>query len=378
MRPEEAMRRALVRARQAEGRVHPNPAVGAVVVRGARVLGAGSTQAAGGPHAEVKALGAAIRRHGAAAVRGATLAVTLEPCNHTGQTPPCTQAILEAGVRRVWIGARDPHPLVRGRGIRRLRRAGVDVVDRVLEAECREHHRGFFSVHEHGRPWLALKLAATLDGRLATASGESRWITGPRARERVHALRERVDAVLVGSLTAVRDDPELTARRGKSVRHRPVRVVVDSRLSLPRGARMLQGPDPERTWLLASRTAPVRRRRALEAAGARVFPIRRRGAHLDLRAALEKLATEGITTVLVEGGGVLGAALLRAGLVDELHWFAAPTWLGADAKPALGDLGIARLAERLQLEAPVVSRVGGDLYIRGRVLRSRARGRSRS
>jgi diaminohydroxyphosphoribosylaminopyrimidine deaminase/5-amino-6-(5-phosphoribosylamino)uracil reductase len=361
------MRKALARARHAAGRVHPNPAVGAVVVRGSRVLGGGRTQEAGGPHAEVMALAAARRRHGAAALRGATLAVTLEPCDHTGRTPPCTEAILAAGIRRVWVGARDPHPRVRGRGFRRLRRGGVEVTKGVLEPACREHHRGFLSVHERGRPWVALKLAATLDGRLATVTGESRWITGARARERVHALRHRVDAVLVGSQTALRDDPELTARRAGRVSHRPIRVVVDSRLTLPPRARMLRGADPERTWVLAGRAAPERRRRALEAAGATVLPVRKRAGHLDLGSALERLASEGITTVLVEGGGVLAAALLRADLVDELHWFAAPAWLGGDARPALAELGIARLAERLELDEPIVSRVGGDLYIRGRV-----------
>jgi diaminohydroxyphosphoribosylaminopyrimidine deaminase/5-amino-6-(5-phosphoribosylamino)uracil reductase len=323
------------------------------------------------------ALEAARRRHGARAVRGATLAVTLEPCNHTGRTPPCTEAILDAGIRRVWVGARDPHPLVRGRGFRRLRRGGVEVVGGVLEDACREHHRGFLAVHERGRPWVTLKLAATLDGRLATASGESRWITGAPARERVHALRSGVDAVMVGSRTALRDDPELTARRGGRVVHRPVRVVVDSRLTLPPTARMLRGVDPGRTWLLASRAAPARRRGALEATGARVLPVRRRGDHLALGAALERLGSEGLTTVLVEGGGVLAAALLRAGLVDELHWFAAPAWLGGDARPALAELGIARLAERVELDEPIVSRVGGDLYIRGRVRRRGARGRPR-
>ncbi len=371
------MRQALVRARRAAGRVHPNPAVGAVVVRGERVLGAGHTQAAGGPHAEVMALDAARRRHGGRALRGSTLAVTLEPCNHTGRTPPCTEAIVSAAVRRVWIGSRDPHPLVRGRGTRRLRRAGIEVVGGILEDECREHHRGFLSVHERGRPWVILKIAATLDGRLATSAGESRWITGARARDRVHSLREHVDAVLVGSETAVRDDPELTARRGGRERHRPIRVVVDSKLRLPRAARMVSGPDPERTWLLSSRAAPDRRRLALEAAGARVISVRRRGAHLDLAAAFEKLANEGLTTILVEGGGVLGAALLRSDLVDELHWFAAPAWLGGDARPALAELGIARLADRLELDEPRVSQLGGDLYIRGRVLRTGARGRKR-
>jgi diaminohydroxyphosphoribosylaminopyrimidine deaminase/5-amino-6-(5-phosphoribosylamino)uracil reductase len=374
--PEEAMRKALALARGGSGRVHPNPAVGAAVVRGSRLLGVGRTQPPGGPHAEVVAIEEARRRHGARALRGATLAVTLEPCNHTGRTPPCTETILAAGLRRVWVGTRDPHPLVKGRGLRRLRRGGIDVEVGVLEPACREHHRGFLSVHERGRPWVLLKLAATLDGRIATRSGESRWITGEAARRRVHALRDQVDAVMIGSGTARRDDPELTARRNGRIVHRPIRLVVDSQLTLPARARMLRSGDPGRTWVLTSRDAPARRRRALERAGARLLDVRRRGGHLDLGRALESAGAEGLTTLLVEGGGQLAAALLRAGLVDELHWFAASAWLGGDARPALGDLGIGRLRDRLELDRPAVSRLGADLYIRGRIRPVRRSGRS--
>jgi diaminohydroxyphosphoribosylaminopyrimidine deaminase/5-amino-6-(5-phosphoribosylamino)uracil reductase len=365
VRPEAALRKALAAARHASGRTWPNPAVGAVVVRGDRVLGSGFTRPPGGPHAEVVALAAARRRHGAATLRGATLAVTLEPCCFTGRTPPCTEALLEAGVARVWIGVVDPDPRVRGRGVRILRRAGVSVEVGVSESACREQHRGFFSLVERGRPFVALKLAATLDGRIATARGESRWITGPTARAKVHALRARSDAVAVGSGTARADDPDLTARRRGRVVHRPIRVVFDSELRLPTAGRLVRGPDPERTWVLAGSGAPARRRRALEAAGVRVLEVPVRRGRLDLRAALERLGGEGLTTLLVEGGGGLAAALLRAALVDEVHWFAAPAWLGSEARPALGPLAIARLAERVRLEEARVSRLGDDLYLRG-------------
>jgi diaminohydroxyphosphoribosylaminopyrimidine deaminase/5-amino-6-(5-phosphoribosylamino)uracil reductase len=370
VQPEEAMRRALRAARRASGRVHPNPPVGAVVVKGDRVLGTGVTRPPGGAHAEVLALERARTRHGTAALRGATLAVTLEPCCFAGRTPPCTEAILAARIARVWVGHRDPHPRVDGAGTRRLRRAGVEVRSGVLEAACREQHRGFCSVQERARPYLALKLAATLDGRIATATGESRWITGERARREVHALRARTDAVLIGSETALRDDPALTARRSGRDVHRPVRVVVDSALRLPASARMLEG-DPQRTWILTRRDAPAGRRRALERAGARLLDVPARGGRLDLARAMARLAREGLTELLAEGGGGLAAALLQARLVDELHWFVAPTLLGGDATPALAGLGIERLHDRVELEQVQVRRLAEDLYIRGRVRSSR-------
>jgi len=376
--PVRAMRLALAQARRASGRTWPNPPVGAVVVRGGRVLGRGYTRPPGGPHAEIVALADARRRHGAAALRGATLVVTLEPCCFTGRTPPCTEAIVAAGIARVVVGDRDVDPRACGRGYRRLRAAGVEVVTGVLEGACRAHHCGFASRVERGRPDVALKLAATLDGRIATRAGASRWITGEAARARVHALRARADAVAVGSGTARADDPELTARRGGRVVHRPVRVVFDSALTLPLASRLVRGPDPERTWVLASRGAPAGRRRALEAAGVRVFLVPRRGAHLDLGRALARLGREGLNTLLVEGGGGLAAALLRAGLVDELHWFAAPALLGGDARPAVGPLGIGALDARVALAAPQVSRLGADLYIRGRIAREPRRGAGRA
>jgi diaminohydroxyphosphoribosylaminopyrimidine deaminase/5-amino-6-(5-phosphoribosylamino)uracil reductase len=377
MEPERAMRIALAQARRASGRTHPNPPVGAVVLRGDTVLGRGSTRPPGGPHAEIVAMRAAARRHGEGALRGATLAVTLEPCSHVGRTGPCAEAVLRAGIARVWAGHADPNPRVDGRGLARLRAAGVEVRTGVLEAECREQHRGFLSVHERGRPFVALKLAASLDGRIATARGESRWITGESARARVHALRRRSDAVMIGSVTARADDPALTARAGARVLRRPVRVVVDGGLRLPRTLRLFRAADAERTWVLCATDAPASRRSALSAAGVRVLPVRRRGAHLDLGAALRRLAGEGLGEVLVEGGGELAAALLRAGLVDEIHWFTAPVLIGGDGRPALGPLGLRRLVAAPRLEGERAVRLrrsdgGSDLYWRARIARDEA------
>lgn len=361
------MRLALAQARRALGRSFPNPAVGAVVFRGGRVLGRGATRPPGGPHAEIVALVQAARRHGPAALRGASLAVTLEPCAHQGRTGPCAEAVAAAGIARVYLGHRDPAPHGAGGGVRALRRAGVAVREGVLEAECREQHRGFLSVVERGRPWVTLKLATSLDGRIATARGESRWITGPAARAWAHRLRARSDAILVGSATALADDPELSARRAGRVVRRPLRVLVDSRLRVPPRARLFR-EHAERTWVLCAAAAPARRRRALEARGARVLALRPgRDGRPSLRAALARLGAEGVGTLLVEGGGVLAAALLRAELVDDVAWLLAPCLLGAEARPALGPLGVARLAAAPRLAQARVRRIGPDLLVTARI-----------
>ena len=279
---------AVKQAGRAEGRTFPRPSVGAVVFRHGRVLGRGTTRPQG-EHAEVVALRSAVRRAGRAALRGASIAVTLEPCCHAGRSGPCTDAIVEAGIRRVYVGCRDPNPVVDGKGIRRLRRAGLDVRLGVLRDECREQHRAFLSTWERGRPFVTLKLAATLDGRIATATGESRWITGPASRAAVHRLRDKVDAVMVGSATALADDPELTARRGGRVVHRPVRVLVDSRLLVPPSAKLYQLPGE--AWVLCGKNA--RGRRARIEAGARLFELPLRRGHLDLRGGLRRLAKAG-------------------------------------------------------------------------------------
>jgi diaminohydroxyphosphoribosylaminopyrimidine deaminase/5-amino-6-(5-phosphoribosylamino)uracil reductase len=371
--PEQAMRLALAQARLAAGRTFPNPPVGAVIFRGDQVLGRGHTRPVGGAHAEIVAIDAAIRSHGARAVRGASLAVTLEPCSHVGRTPPCANRVIDAGVANVWIGHRDPHPEVAGRGVARLRRAGVRVELGVLERECREQHRGFLCVLASGRPFVVLKLAATLDGRIATAAGESRWITGPAARAAVHRLRRRADAIWVGAQTAALDDPELTARSRGRIVHRPIRLVADTRLRLPPSARMLRGA-PGSTWVLCGPGAPRARRRALEAAGARVLEVAREGDHLDLRRALRRLGREGLTEILVEGGGRLAAGLLRRSLVDELHWFTAPLVIGDDGRAALGALEVRALAAAPRLAGVALRRLGDDAYWIGRFA-ARAAGR---
>lgn len=359
------MRRALTAARRQEGLTHPNPAVGAVVFRGDRVLGTGATQPVGGSHAEVMALAAARRRHGARALRGAAVAVTLEPCHHQGRTGPCTAVLQEAGVAKVLVGLRDPNRAVAGRGTRALRRAGIEVETGVLGEACAWWHRGFVSVQERGRPWVALKLAATLDGRIATKSGESQWITGEAARAHVHRLRRGTDAIMVGAGTARKDDPSLTAREGERSVRCPVRVLVDGGLRVPATRRLFRDDDAGRTWVLTARRPSARKRAAREAHGAELVEVATRRGHVDLAKGLEALAWKGLTRVLVEGGGGLAAALLRAGLVDELHWYSAPSLLGGDALPAVADLQLGRLAARPRFASLEVRRLGDDLYVHG-------------
>jgi len=354
------MRRAVALAKRACGRTSPNPPVGAVVVKNGRVVGEGYTRPVGGPHAEVVALG----RAGARA-RGATLYVTLEPCSHFGRTPPCADAVVAAGIARAVVGVGDPNPRVRGRGLRRLANAGIAVTTGVLAEEAGASSAWFRHFIVRRRPYVLLKLAASLDGRIATARGESRWITGPTARRWVHALRNRVDAVMVGSDTVRVDDPALTCRipRGRD----PLRVVVDGRLRTSPRSRVVRQRSRAATLLLTTASASRARRRALERAGAEVIALPARGGKVALAAALRRLAERGVMSVLIEGGGGLAAAALRARVVDRVLVVSAPMLLGGDARPMLAELGVARLARAPRLVGVRVTRLGPDLLQEGTV-----------
>jgi diaminohydroxyphosphoribosylaminopyrimidine deaminase/5-amino-6-(5-phosphoribosylamino)uracil reductase len=352
------MRLALRLAARARGRTAPNPMVGALVVRGGRALARGWHRAAGQPHAEALALERAGR-----AARGATLYVTLEPCAHWGRTPPCVDAVLAAHPARVVVGMRDPDPRTAGRSLRRLRAAGIEVAVGIEEAACRALNEGFLSRVVRGRPFTQLKLATSLDGRIATRSGDSRWITGVAARECGHALRRAVDAVAVGSGTLLADDPELTARRAGRVVARPLRIVIDSALRARPDARVIDPSDPGRAWILTARGHSARRRARLEHAGARVIELPGQRGHLDLRAAWRALGRAGVNDVLVEGGGGLAAALLRARLVDRIHVFSAPLLIGGDGRPALGELGAERLDQAIRLARVRTRRIGQDGWL---------------
>jgi diaminohydroxyphosphoribosylaminopyrimidine deaminase/5-amino-6-(5-phosphoribosylamino)uracil reductase len=351
------MQAALALARRGLGAVWPNPAVGCVLVAKGRVVGRGWTQPGGRPHAETEAL----RRAGAAA-RGATAFVSLEPCCHWGRTPPCADALIAAGVRRVVVAIEDPDPRVAGAGIRRLRAAGLAVDTGLGAAEAAEINAGFLARLALGRPLVTLKLATSLDGRIATGCGESQWITGPPARARAHSLRAEHDAIMVGTGTVLADDPQLTCRLPGLGRRSPVRVVLDRRLRIPPAAHVIADARRTPTWVLTLPSADPVRREEFMAAGAMLIeaspdPEDR----IDLAAALAALGRRGITRLLVEGGSRLAASLLNARLVDRLVWVHAPVVIGGDAIPAIAALGLAALAAAPGFKRLSTETVGNDV-----------------
>lgn len=342
------------------GAVWPNPAVGCVIVQGARIVGRGWTGAGGRPHAETVALAQA-----GGSARSATAYVSLEPCAHHGQTPPCSDALIAAGIARVATAHEDPDARVAGRGHAMLRAAGVEVRTGVLEAEARAVQAGFLSRVIAGRPMVTLKLATSLDGRIATATGESRWITGPLARRMVHAMRMRHDAVMVGAGTARVDDPMLTVRDMGSVRQ-PVRIVASRHLDLPLDGALARSARDVPLWLLhEGGSVPDGRLAAWEATGARLIPVAPgEGRAIDAVAMLAALGEAGLTRVFCEGGGALAASLLRAGLVDELMGFTAGIALGAEGQPGVGALGLNRLADASRFRLVEARAVGPDAILR--------------
>jgi diaminohydroxyphosphoribosylaminopyrimidine deaminase/5-amino-6-(5-phosphoribosylamino)uracil reductase len=348
------MRLALREAQKGLGRTSPNPAVGAVIVKAGRVVARGHHAHAGGPHAEVVALAEA-----GAAAAGADLYTTLEPCNHWGRTPPCSLAVLRAGIRRVFSGSRDPNPLVNGKGIARLRRAGVEVVTDVLRAECDALNAHWFRYITAGRPFVTLKAAVTLDGKVAARTGDSRWVTGAEARAEVHRLRDVVDAVLVGAGTARADDPRLTTRLPRGRGRDPVRVVLDTRLSLPRSLGLFHPRSRAPTVVATAVARPPPLGEGVEALRCRA----RRG-RIDLEDLLRKLALRGIAHLLVEGGAEVHRSFLEADLVDRVIVFIAPKILGGGVDWIAGD-GPARMADALRLERVDVRRVGDDVLVTG-------------
>ncbi|SPF78365.1 Riboflavin biosynthesis protein RibD [Pseudoprimorskyibacter insulae] len=333
------MAHALSLGRRGMGRTWPNPAVGCVIVQGDVIVGRGWTQAGGRPHAETEALAMAGDR-----ARGATAYVTLEPCAHHGRTPPCAQALIDAGVARVVAAVQDSDPRVSGQGFAMLRDAGIEVTTGVLSEEAARDHAGFFLRTEQGRPWVTLKLATSFDGRIATAAGHSKWITGPEARREVHAMRLRHDAVLVGAGTARADDPSLTVRDFGNVQQ-PVRVVASRLLDVPLMSQLAQTAKDVPVWICHGHDAAPALREAWDSVGAALVPIETEAGQLDPVSLLQRLGERGLTRVFCEGGGSLAASLLLADLVDELIGFTAGLAIGAEGQPSVGVLGLSRLDE---------------------------------
>jgi len=354
------MERALALAREALGTTSPHPTVGAVIIKDGEIVGEGFTQPPPGDHAEIVALKQADK-----SARGATLYVTLEPCPHFGRTPPCADAIIEAGIAEVHYAMADPDPLVDGRGHRKLEDAGIAVHVGEGDAEARRINEAFIKHRAKGTPFVIAKFAASLDGRIAAASGDSRWVSGPQAREWAHDLRTKVDAILVGSSTVVIDDPLLTARPGgQEAQRQPLRVVVDSRGRTPPMARVLTGT--ARTLVATVEGAPEPWRASLRAAGAEIRAFPAVDGRVDLLALLRELAGRDVLSLLVEGGGVILGGFFDRGLVDKVHAVIAPLIIGAeDAPAAVAGQGAYRMADALRLRDITIERLGDDILVTG-------------
>lgn len=357
---------ALRLAAKGQGTASPNPMVGALVVKQGHIVGQGFHLRPGLPHAEIPALRQAGNR-----VRGATLYVTLEPCCHLKKrTPPCVPEILRSGVRRVVIAMTDPNPLVKGKGAAALRRAGLSVTVGVARAEAEKLNQAYVHWIKTKRPYVILKAGMTLDGKIATASGESKWMTGMQSREEVHRLRGEVDAVLIGVGTVLADDPSLTARVGSGLRklaaRQPLRIVVDSTLRLPLAAHILSQQRKAKTIIATTHSAPVPRKQALLKRGIEVVTFSSLRGKVSLPTLMRELGKRGVTSLLVEGGGELHAAMLKAKLVQHVRLYVAPALLGgADAKGVIGGKSPARLASALRLRNMTTRSIGEDLVLEG-------------
>ena len=359
----EYMRRAMELAERGVGFTNPNPMVGAVIVKGGKVIGEGWHERCGEWHAERNAF-----KNCTVSAEGATMYVTLEPCCHYGKTPPCTEAIIEHGIARVVVGMEDPNPLVAGKGIALLREAGIEVVCGVEEEALREQNRVFLKYISTKLPWVAMKTAMTLDGKIATRTGDSKWITGAEARAYVHELRHRFMAIVVGIGTAVADDPLLNCRiEGRGVRQ-PIRVVVDSNARLSLDSQLVKTAGEYRTIVAHTRFAPEERVKALREAGVEMSLCKEKEGLVDVRNLLELLGQSGVDSILLEGGGSLNYTFLAEGLADELYAFIAPKIVGGmNAKTPVEGAGMEKMADAINLELENVLNIGHDVLLKLKV-----------
>ena len=362
------MKIALELAARAEGYTSPNPVVGAVVVKNGDIVGQGYHLKAGTPHAEIHALRDAGEQAG-----GATLYVTLEPCCHHGRTPPCTGAIIKAGIKRVVVAMTDPNPLMAGKGLDTLKRAGIQVTTGVMAAETARLNEVFIKFITTKLPFVVLKAAVSLDGKIATVTGESQWITGPESRAYTHRLRHKYDGILVGINTVLADDPLLTTRlpesngpEGKGID--PVRIILDSKCSIPINAKVINKLSNSRTIIATTKAARPDKIKALQCAGAEVLVIPDSDGVVNIPALLKELGQQQITSLLVEGGAGVHWSFLSGNIVDKIYWFIAPLIIGGVKAPgAVGGRGIETLADAVKLEQISVRRFGADTCITGRV-----------
>lgn len=357
---------ALALAENGSGFTSPNPVVGSVVVKENIVVGRGWHEKAGLPHAEVNAINDAGEK-----ALGATLYVTLEPCNHTGRTPPCTEKIISSGISRVVLAMEDPNPDVTGGGIARLREAGISVTTGILKEKAQKLNESFITFVLTKKPFVTLKCAATLDGQIATRTGDSKWVTGPESRDHVHELRHLSDAILVGVNTIIKDDPSLTTRREGLKGKDPVRIILDSRLSIPENAKVLRLDSESDTVIFFGMRAEIdpalsEKKERLEKTGAKVIETPLLNGRLDVNRVLETLGSLRITSLLVEGGGQVIASFLKAGAVDKVVMFLAPKFLGGnDGVPVCKGMGPDKMADAISLSEITLKRFGDDVMIEG-------------
>ena len=355
------MEHALALASKASGRTSPNPMVGAVIVQDGEIVGEGYHQKAGGAHAEIHALNQA-----KGFAEGATMYVTLEPCCHWGRTPPCTESLIRAKLANVFVSMKDPNPQVAGKGIRQLEEAGIRVQVGICEEESRQLNEVFIKYITTQCPFVILKSAISLDGKIATASGESQWITSEASRSKGHEVRAQVDAILVGVGTVLQDNPSLTTRLPDRTNADPIRVIIDSRGRTPPGAKVFNPDSNAGTLIAVTETTSLEKIEALKSAGADVLIIKAQEGRVCLSALIRELGRREITSVLIEGGGEINATALQSGIVDKLMFFIAPKLIGGkDAPGPIGGVGITRLAEAFELRNIKTSQIGADFLIEG-------------
>ncbi|MGV7220215.1 MAG: bifunctional diaminohydroxyphosphoribosylaminopyrimidine deaminase/5-amino-6-(5-phosphoribosylamino)uracil reductase RibD [Nitrospinales bacterium] len=358
---EEKIHRTLTLAKKAEGRTSPNPMVGAVIIKNGQIVGEGYHKKAGGPHAEIEALKKAGTKS-----KGASLYVNLEPCCVTGRTGPCTEAIIKSGIKEVFIGMCDPNPRVSGDGIRILKKSGIEITSGILEDECKKLNEIFIKFITTKKPFVVLKSAISLDGKIATKTGESRWISCTESRRAVHKLRSKVDAIIAGTGTILKDDPLLTARLGNKKVKQPIRVILDNQNSIPLTKNVFRNASSERVIYVTSDKTTSSREKRLSRMGVDVCILKEKNGKVNLPHLMKYLGNQEISSVLIEGGSELSASALKEGIVDKIMLFVAPIIIGGELSPSLiGGEGTRRLKDAWKIKNISVQQSGSDLMIEG-------------
>ena len=366
MEHEYYMKEALRLAVKGKGRTSPNPMVGALLVKNNKILGKGYHKKAGFPHGEIEAIEDAKEK-----AKGSRLYVNLEPCSHYGRTPPCSEKIIKTGIKEVIIGMKDPNPLVAGKGIRKLKSAGINVIQGIMEKECRKINEPFIKFITEKTPYVILKAASSMDGKISTKTGESRWITGNEARNHVHKIRDEVDAVMVGINTVLRDDPALTTRlKKKKDSMSPIRIILDSSLKIPLTAKLVQFKNGQKTIVATTRKSHIRKVKTLEKMGVVVIRIKEKNSKVDMNDLMKKLGKMEISNIMIEGGAEVNASALQSGVVDRVIFFIAPIIIGgARATSSIMGNGISLLKDAVSIKETRIKKLGRDFMLEGYIKR---------